>query len=449
MVVEIGSQKSLPHNLDAERSVLGAVLVDNSAMNVALQRLRPADFYWDAHRRIYNAMMRLAEGRRAIDLVTIKEELIKSGDLDSTGGPAALAALTDGVPRSAHIDHYVAIVKDKSLLRRMIDASNRVIEDCMAAEEDSARILDTAEKSIFSLAEEQYRGGFATMKDIAHEAVTHLQNLQGLHEVTGLSTGFQKIDFLTSGLQPSDLILVAARPSMGKTAFCLNVAQHAVVSGGKSVGLFSLEMSQEQLYFRLLASQARVDSHKLRTGRLNKREWEDILQAVDLLNDARLYIDDTAGITALEMRAKARRLAAEHDLDLIIVDYLQLMRGRGRYENRNLEISDISRSLKELAKELKVPVVALSQLSRAPEQRGRDRRPQLADLRESGALEQDADLVLFLYRPEVYDPDNKDLEGQAEAMIGKQRNGPIGSVKLVFVKKYATFHDPDGHPELP
>lgn len=442
--------QTLPHNIDAERSVLGAVLVDNGAINVALQRLKPGDFYRDAHRRIFHAMIQLSEKSQAIDLVTVKEELNKAGSLESAGGPAALAALTDGVPRSANIEHYAAIVKDKAVLRDIIGASSEVIDACFADQEEARDVLDTAEKAIFAIAEDQYRGGFVTMREIADETVTQLQNLSGEQGVTGLSTGFSRLDELTSGLQPSDLILVAARPSMGKTAFCLNIALHAARQGGKSVGLFSLEMSKEQLYLRLLCSQSRVDNHRLRTGRLNRGEWSEILQSVEVLNQCRIYIDDTPGISALEMRAKARRLASEHSLDLLIIDYLQLMRGHGRYENRNLEIADISRSLKELAKELHIPVVALSQLSRAPEQRGsKDRRPQLADLRESGALEQDADVVLFLYRPELYNPDDPELQNRAELIIGKQRNGPVDSIDLVFVKNYATFHDPDFHDELP
>jgi replicative DNA helicase len=448
--VETAIEKTLPHNLDAERSVLGAVLVDNAAMHAALQRLKPQDFYRDAHRRIFSAMLELSERAGVIDLVTLKEMLSRSGDLDTAGGPALLAALTDGVPRSANVDHYAAIVKDKAVLREMIQASNQVIESCFAAEEDASLVLDSAEKSIFSIAQDQYRGGFAGMREIGDLAVTQLQSLVGGQDVTGVSSGFQELDSLTSGLQPSDLILVAARPSMGKTAFCLNVAQHAAVREGRTVGLFSLEMSKEQLYLRLLASQSRVDSHRLRTGHLGKREWQELLQSVELLNEAPLFIDDTAGISVLEMRAKSRRLSLEHGLDMVIVDYLQLMRGRGKHESRNLEIAEISRSLKELAKELKVPVVALSQLSRATEQRGsKDRRPQLSDLRESGALEQDADVVLFLYRPEVYDKDDPELEGLAELIIGKQRNGPIGTVDLVFVKNYSTFHDPDRHDDRP
>lgn len=448
MSVQLGTEKELPHNLDAERSVLGAVLVDNSAMHAAQQILKAGDFHHLAHRRIYTAMLELSEKAAAIDLVTLQEMLQRSGDLEASGGTVALAALLDGVPRSANVDHYSRIVKDKAVLREMIDASNRVIESCFAAQEDAGQVLDAAEKSIFSIAQGQYHGGFTALQPIAEEAVTRLQAMTGDNPVTGVATGFQELDSKTSGLQPSDLILIAARPSMGKTALCLNIAHHAALHDGRKVGLFSLEMSKEQLYLRLLASQARVDSHRLRTGRLSKREWQEILTAVQVLNQAPIFIDDTPGIAVLEMRAKSRRLALEHGLDLIIVDYLQLMRGRGGHENRNLEIADISRSLKELAKELKVPVVALSQLSRATEQRSRaDRRPQLSDLRESGALEQDADVVMFLYRPEVYDDKDPELEGLAELIIGKQRNGPIGTVDLIFVKNYTTFHDPDRHEE--
>ena len=448
MASPASSGQTLPHNLEAERSVLGAVLVDNSAINVALQRLKPTDFYRDAHRRIFHAMIQLSEKSQAIDLVTVKEELHKSGSLESAGGPAVLAALTDGVPRSSNIEHYATIVKDKAVLRDIIGAASKVLDSCFADQEEANAVLDGAEKVLFAIAEDQYRGGFVTMREIADETVTQLQNMSGQQGVTGLSTGFGQIDELTSGLQPSELILVAGRPSMGKTAFCLNVALNGALRHDKSVGIFSLEMSKEQLYLRLLCSQSRIDSRRLRTGRLNRREWTEILQAVDALNQCSIFIDDTPGISALELRAKARRLASEHALDLLIIDYLQLMRGRGRYENRNLEITDISRSLKELAKELRIPVMALSQLSRAPEQRGKDRRPQLADLRESGALEQDADVVLFLYRPELYNPDDPELQNRAEVIIGKQRNGPVGSIDLVFVKNYATFHDPDFHDEV-
>jgi len=449
LAVDFGTDKPLPQSVDAERSVLGAVLVDNTAMHVALQRLRPNDFFRDAHRRIFRAMVQLSERAGAIDLVTLKEEMGRAGDLDAAGGPAGLASLADGVPRSAHIEHYAAIVKDRAVLREMIEASSRTIESCFAAEDDATEVLDSAEKSIFAIAQDQFRGGFSALREIADDAVTHLQKLDGALDVTGLATGFRELDSLTSGFQPSDLILVAARPSMGKTALCLNIAQHAGTRNNRSVGIFSLEMSREQLFLRMLASQARVDGQRVRTGRLRKQEWQELLTAVDVLSECRIFIDDTAGISVLEMRAKARRLALEHGLDLIIIDYLQLMRGRGRYENRNTEVADISRSLKELAKELKVPVIALSQLSRAPEQRGRDRRPQLSDLRESGALEQDADVVIFLYRPELADPDDPELEGKAEMIIGKQRNGPVGKIELVFVKKYATFHDPDRHEERP
>ncbi|MFQ5768660.1 MAG: replicative DNA helicase, partial [Acidobacteriota bacterium] len=443
LMAELSPERSMPCNLEAERSVLGAVLVDNLAMNQALQRLKPDDFHHQGHRRIFRAMIGLSEKGGAIDLVTLKEALAQAGDLEAAGGLTSLASLADGVPRSAHVEHYAAIVKDKALLRAMIRAANQVAESCYDAREEAAQVVDAAEKSIFSIAEDQYRGGFTPVSEIAHAAVDHLQNLTGQHGVTGLGTGFAALDGYTSGLQPSDLVLVAARPSMGKTAFSLNIAHHTGVRDGKSVGIFSLEMSKEQLYLRLLASQARIDSHLLRTGRLSRRGWDEIARAVEVLNAARINIDDTPGMGILEMRAKARRLASEHGLDLLIVDYIQLMRGRGRFESRNLEISDISRSLKELAKELNIPVLGLSQLSRAPEQRGRDRRPQLSDLRESGALEQDADVVLFLFRPEVYNTEDLTLEGRAEVIIGKQRNGPVGTVHLVFVKKYATFHDPE------
>jgi replicative DNA helicase len=452
VAVDIAFDRALPHSLEAERSVLGAILLDNSALNTAVARLRGADFYRDAHRRLFEAMLRLAEKKRAIDFVTLKDELGRGGDLEAAGGAAGLAALTDGVPRSANVEHYAGIVKDKAVLRELIGTANRVIQESLADSDDASQILDAAEKAIFAIAEDQYRGGFTRMDDLAAQGLAQIQSMSGHHGLTGIPTGFQGLDAMTSGLQRSDLILIAGRPSMGKTAFCLNIAQHAAVEEGRSVGIFSLEMSKEQLFLRMLCGQARVDSHRLRTGRLDQAAWRDIGAAVDVLSQARIFIDDTPGVPVLEMRAKARRLAAEHGLDLLVIDYLQLMRGRGRYENRNLEVTDISRSLKELAKELNIPVVALSQLSRSPEQRARtDKRPQLGDLRESGALEQDADVVIFLYRPGLYNPEEQDetFQSQAEVIVGKQRNGPTGSLDLVFVRRYARFENPATREEAP
>ena len=446
--MDVGLDTPLPHSLDAERSILGAILVDNGALHATLPRVRARDFYRDAHRRVYEAMIRLSERGSAIDLVTLKDELSRAGDLEPVGGAAGLAGLTDGVPRAANIEHYAGIVRGKAVLRELIQTSHRVIQTAAADEEEPTAILDTAEKAIFSIAEDQYRGGFVSAEEMAHQSLEHLQLLRREGRLTGLITGFPELNRLTTGLQAGDLVLIAARPGMGKTAFALNIAQFAALREGKSVGMFSLEMGREQLFIRLLSSLARVELYRLRSGTIDNAHWRALNTAAAELAQTRLFIDDTAGITVLEMRAKARRLAAEHGLDMLIVDYLQLMRGRGRYENRNLEVADISRSLKELAKELRIPVLALSQLSRSPEQRGRtDRRPQLSDLRESGALEQDADLVLFLYRPSLYNQDDPDptFRLQAELIIGKQRNGPTGTIPLYFVGEYVRFENPDDH----
>lgn len=437
--------RTLPHNLEAEKSVLGAILIRNEAFNHAAELIDSRDFFRDAHRRIFEKMIALSERGDAIDLVTLNEELARAGELEEVGGPAYITSLADGVPRSANVEHYARIVKEKSTLRTLIHSANRILTSAYEAEQDADLILDDAEKRIFEIAEDRIREGFVPLRDLVQSSFTTIEKLQqhkGL--VTGVPSGFIDLDEMTSGLQPSDLILVAARPSMGKTSFVLNIAQHVGIQTDMTVGFFSLEMSKEQLFMRLLTSEARIDAHRFRSGYLNEKDYGRLSHALGTLAEARVFIDDSASIGVLEMRAKARRLKAEHGLHLLIIDYIQLMQGRGRFESRQQELSSISRSLKGLAKELQVPIVALSQLSRAPETRS-DHRPQLSDLRESGALEQDADLVMFIYRDEQYrdaegNP-NTESEGIAEIIVGKQRNGPTGVVKLAFIKEHTRFEN--------
>ena len=435
-------ERALPHNAEAERTVLGAVLVDNSAFNSAAEILSREDFHREAHRRIFDAMAALAERSQPIDPVTLKDELQRAQALEAVGGPAYLAALMDGVPRVTNLEPWCRIIKEKSVLRALIHAGTRIVNTAYDGEEAAASLLDQAEKVIFEIAERRIREGFVAIRDVVKESFRTIDQLsQSKDVVTGLPTGFVDLDEKTSGLQKGDLIIVAARPAMGKTSFCLNVAQNATYRTGETIGVFSLEMSKEQLVLRLLCSDARIDSHRLRTGNLQEKDWARLAKAYADLSQARIFIDDASSLTPLEMRAKCRRLKAEHGLGLVIVDYLQLMSGGGRVENRQQEISSISRSLKGLAKELSCPVIALSQLSRAPEART-DRRPQLADLRESGAIEQDADVVMFIYREEEHKPSDEN-RGIAEIIIGKQRNGPTGSLKLAFLKEYTRFENLD------
>ena len=443
MAENTAAVSAIPHSLEAERSVLGAVLVDNRLLNRVLPILASEDFYRESHRRIFRAMENLSVGASAVDPVTLGDALDKEGALESVGGIPYIASLLEGVPRLVNAEHHARIVKEKALLRRLIEESSRIASLAARDEESAESVLDEAEKAIFRIGEDRIKTGFVPLQDVAHDAYAIIEKLAEHKElITGVPTGFVELDELTSGLQPNELIVLAARPSMGKTAFALNVAENAALRHGKVVGIFSLEMAREQLFFRMLGSQSRVDLHRIRTGRVSKEEWTRLIMAFQTLNDARMFIDDSAGIGVMEMRAKARRLKAEHGVDLLIVDYLQLMRGRGRYESRQQEISDISRSLKELAKELHVPVLALSQLSRAPETRSEDRhRPRLSDLRESGAIEQDADVVVFIYRPEVYFPNDEQKSGVAEIIIGKQRNGPIDTVRLVFLRQHTRFEN--------
>ncbi len=433
-------ERTLPHNVDAEKSVLGSILVNNENYYTVVENLHSDDFYLGAHRTIFRTMSDIVDASRAVDLITLQDELARTSLLESAGGIGYLASLMDGIPHLVNIDHYLQIIREKSLFRQLIHSTNRIMSECFEQMDPAEEILDRAEQVLFELSEKRIQTGLVHVRDLQGDAHRLLEKLDTEREViTGVATGFIDFDRMTSGLQGSDLVILAARPSMGKTAMALNIAQQVALRMGKPVGIFSLEMSKEQLLMRLLCAEALVDAHRVRTGYLSKEDFAKLVDALGQIANAPLFIDDSSTLTIMEMRAKARRLKAEHGLGLLIVDYLQLMSGYGRSENRNQEISGISRGLKGLAKELQVPVLALSQLSRAPEQRtGRDHRPQLSDLRESGSLEQDADLVAFIYREEVYKP-NDENAGLAELIISKQRNGPTGTVRLAFQKQYTRF----------
>jgi len=433
---------TLPANVDAERSILGAILLDNFAYNQAAEHLRVEDFSLDSHRRIYTRMVDLAESSRPIDMITLIEELERHKELQAIGDVAYVSSLVEGVPERPSIEHYVKIVRDKALLRGLIAAASAAIARASDQTDAAEDVLSDAEAAIFQLSEKRIGRGFMGIQEIVRESIGSVDELlQRGQRITGLETHYNDLDEMTSGLQRSDLVIIAARPSMGKTAFVMNIAENAAIEDQQVVGVFSLEMSREALLMRLLCSQARVDAHKMRTGSLWQDDTKKVVRAMEQLAHAPIFIDDTPGISLSEMRAKARRLKqSQGRLDLIIVDYLQLMSGGGkRFENRTQEVSAISRGLKALAKELSVPVIALSQLSRAPESRGGDHRPQLADLRESGSIEQDADLVMFIFREEVYKQDDPELQGRAEIIIAKQRNGPIGRVKMAFLKHCTRF----------
>ena len=452
---EASLQKLPPQNIEAEQMVLGAILIENDSMNKIVDVIDSDDFYKDTHRRIYRAMLDMFEAGEAIDLITLTDILRGKVGLEAVGGASYLAYLVSLVPTAANIKNHARIVREKAVLRKLIHAATDIITqsyDDSRTVVDIDELLDRAEKSIFEIAQQKIRESFASMKKIVGDSFAIVEKLYERKElVTGLATGFVDLDERTAGLHPGDLTIIAGRPSMGKTAFCLNIAAYVAIELGKSVAIFSLEMAKEQLVIRLLGSESRVDAHKLRTGHLAQRDWTPLSTAAGRLAEAPIFIDDTAAISVLEIRAKARRLKADKgNLDLIIVDYLQLMRGRGDEGNREQEISGISRSLKALAKELQVPVIALSQLNRAVETRpGKEKRPMLADLRESGAVEQDADVVLFIYRDEVYNkcecPYDGDClcgqRGKAEVIIGKQRNGPIGRVDLTFINRYTRFEN--------
>ncbi len=430
-----------PQALDAERAVLGAMCLSQEAIARAVERLEERSFYRESHRRIWAAIIAIFERGEAVDLITLREELTRRGEIESIGGTAYLTDLFEYMPAAANVDYHARIVAEKAIMRRLIEAATSINEESYRGAEAAEVVLDRAQERIFDISAARARRGFIPMRQVVMDTFEIIQELYDKKShVTGLESGFIDLDAKTAGFQKTDLIIVAGRPSMGKTSFCLNIAEHCAIKNRTPVAIFSLEMAKEQVAQRMLCSQSRVDGHRLRTGYLRDAEWTALTRAASELSEAPIYIDDTPGVSILELRAKARRLAMEvKSLGLIVVDYLQLMRGGDDAENRQQEISRISQALKSLAKELGVPVLALSQLSRAVEQRGGDRRPVLSDLRESGAIEQDADVVLFIYRPEIYDPENEETRGIAEIIIGKQRNGPVGTVRLAFLSSFARF----------
>ncbi|MGA2509327.1 MAG: replicative DNA helicase [Candidatus Acidiferrales bacterium] len=443
MATDTTIERPLPHNLEAERSILGAVLLDNHALNAAVERLRSEDFFLPQHRHIFERMVQLGEKQQAIDTITLMEDLVRSGNLEAAGGVAYLSQLADGLPRVTNVDHYARIVKEKAILRTLIYSAGVIQEQALAAGDDADVILDRAESTIFQIAEDRVKVGLIGVKDLVRDGFERLEKIfsEG-RRITGLATGYAGLDNETAGLQPSELVILAARPSMGKTALALNIAENVALRQREPVAIFSLEMSKESLLLRLLASQARVDAHKFRTGHMNREDWSKVTASLAELGEAPIWIDDSASSTVLEMGAKARRLKRDRGLSLMVVDYLQLVvpTHTGRGTNRQEEVSSISRALKGLAKELKIPIVVLSQLTRAPERE--ERKPQLADLRESGAIEQDADVVLFINRPNFYKTDIPEEErAKAELIIAKQRNGPTGLLNFVFLSRHTRFEE--------
>ncbi|MCY4571884.1 MAG: replicative DNA helicase [Gemmatimonadetes bacterium] len=447
-----GYDRQPPFSPEAEASVLGGMLIDGEAAARVVDFIDDSMFYREAHRRLFRAMARLFERGGVIDPITVSEELKKAGELEGAGGLDYLASLLDAVPTAANIEYHARIVQEKAILRRLIDAGQTIVRDVYEpGEREVGEILDQAEQRVFSVSQSRGREGFVWIKEVLWPTFEQIEQLQEIPDgVSGLATGFPELDRMTTGLQPGDLTVVAGRPSMGKTSWVLNVAQFVAIEREVPVAIFSLEMSKEQLVQRFLCAEARVDAMKLRRGRLEGDEYPRLARAAGHLNAAPIWIDDSPTGNVLEMKAKARRLKAEADLGLVVVDYMQLMTGATRKESRVQEVSEISRGLKALARELEVPLIALSQLSRAPEQRP-DRRPQLSDLRGSGSIEQDADIVMFLYRPEYYhgpsDKDGNSLEGKAELMVSKQRNGPTGMVELYFHKIYTRFDSVARGPE--
>jgi replicative DNA helicase len=453
-ISDVSLERGLPASVEAERSILGAILLDNHSYNEAAEKLRSEDFSLDSHRRIYSRMSELIDGRRAVDIVTLAEELARRKEVEAVGGVAYLASLTEGLPRRPSIEEYVRIVKDKSLARQLIGICNTAIIRAADQSDEALVVLDAAESGLLEVSERGITRGFAGIPEIVRDSFGTIDNLYAQQkEVTGLATHYTQFDKMTSGLQASDLIIIAARPSMGKTAWAINIAENAAVRDGKIVAVFSLEMSKESLLRRMLASQALVSMQKIQTGFIPKADRGKLMEALERLAESKIFIDDTPAIALSEMRAKARRLQRQQGaLDLIVIDYLQLMSassfgvGAKRFENRTQEVSAISRGLKALAKELRVPVVALSQLSRASEQRGGDKKPMLSDLRESGSIEQDADVVAFIHRDSYYNKDENgeedpDSKNKAEIIIAKQRNGPTGSVHLAYLAECTRFEN--------
>ena len=446
---DIFLQKLPPQNLEAEQSILGAVLLEKHAMNKVLEVLSHEDFYKEAHQRIFLAMVDLYERGETIDLISLTDVLKQKKELEKIGGAAYITSLVNQVATSAHVSQHSKIVREKALLRNLVEISTELVGRGMDDRGSAEDILDEAEKRIFSISEKRIRPSFFPVKEVVKESFELIEaRFEKKEKVTGLSTGFADLDDLTAGLHPGDLIVVAGRPSMGKTAFSLCIAEYAALQKGVPVGVFSLEMSKEQLVLRMLCSEGWIDGNKLRSGYLSHEDWPRLTAAAGRLSDAPIYIDDTPAIPILEMRAKARRLKVERGLGLLIVDYLQLVQGRGTANNREQEIAEISRSLKALSKELHVPIISISQLSRAVESR-QDKRPLLSDLRESGAIEQDADVVIFLYREDFYN-DQTDEKGITDVLVRKQRNGPVGNLQLKFFHQYTRFENLERkHPDPP
>ena len=433
--------RSMPQSIEAEQSVIGSMIIDKRAIAQVAEKLTEDDFYRDGHKIIYKAIFEMFKNDMAVDLVTLLEYLKSLDQLDKAGGVTYITEVSSSVPTTANLSSYIKIVEEKSILRKLIKASTAIIEDSYNKQGEVEGVLDLAEKKIFDIAEKRSTSDFESLSEVLERGFIEIERLfNNKGEITGVPSGFTDLDAKTSGFQKGDMVLIAARPSMGKTTFALNIAENAALREGKSVVIFSLEMPKEQLAYKLLCSEANVDMVKLRTGTLDDKDWENIARATGPLSKAKIYIDDSAGVTVMEMRSKCRRLKMEHGIDLILIDYLQLMSGSSS-ENRQQEVSEISRSIKALAKEMECPVIALSQLSRAPEQRS-DHRPMLSDLRESGSIEQDADLVMFLYRDEYY---NKETEEKnvAECIVAKHRNGPVGTVKMAFLGALSKFGDLD------
>jgi replicative DNA helicase len=439
--------RAAPWSGEAEQAVLGAMLLDQDAALRAAELVDDTMFYREPHRRLFRAMVGLTERRVVIDHITLRDELMRRGELDAAGGLDYLAELADSVPTAANLEFHARIVKDKAILRRLIESATSIITEAYDGRSTASDLLDGAESKIFQISQQRGAEGFTRIKEMLWPAMEHIETRQKSGKaITGVPSGFAELDKLTSGFQPSELVIVAARPSMGKTAFCLNIATNAALEQ-QGVAIFSLEMSKESLVQRMLTAEARVDSQRVRQGSLRDTDFTQLARAAGQLQACKIWIDDTPSLTLLEMRSKARRLKAENDIKMVIVDYLQLMRSPEHAENRVQEISDISRSLKGLARELHIPVVALSQLSRASEQRGGERKPILSDLRDSGAIEQDADLVMFIHRPEYYDREDESKKGMAEVMLSKNRNGPTGDVHLRFNREYTRFDNLSGRDD--
>jgi replicative DNA helicase len=435
-------KKAPPQSIEAEKTVLGGILLNNKNLNVVLSIITPEDFYRDANRRIIGKIVSLVDKGKPVDVVTLSEELQKEDTLEEVGGASYISSLLDGVPKSLNIEFYAQIIKEKSLLRQLILSSAKIISSSYEQREDADQLLDEAQAAIIEVAEQRVKPGFVSVKSLASPALDMIKILHDRKEtVTGIPTGFRDLDGLTAGFHNSEFIVIAARPSMGKTALALNISQYAGLKTDYTIGFFSLEMAKEQLMVRLLCAEAQLDIKKVRTGFIGERDFEKLKLSAAALSSAKIYVDETPALTVMEMKAKARRLKMEQNLDLVFIDYIQLMRPGSRFENRVQEMSYISRSLKELAKEIKIPVVGISQLSRAPEKGRREPIPQLSDLRESGAIEQDADVVIFIYRPEFYHPNDENIRGIADVNVAKQRNGPTGRINLAFIREYARFAD--------